>query len=90
MNGLDTFEDIKKATKNNKKAEVPKLVPALPAAMPAATLTAVRKTRAEFVEELSVSILMALIEHSGKCLSDYVDIAVDRAKLLANELGYDD
>jgi len=87
LNGLDTFEDIKKATKNNKKAEVPKLVPALPAAMPAATLTAVRKTRAEFVEELSVSILMALIEHSGKCLSDYVGIAEDRAKLLERGLG---
>lgn len=90
MNGLDTFEDIKKATKNNKKAKAPKLTPVIPTTVSAATFSAVRKTRAEFVEELSVAILMALIEHSGKCLSDYVDIAVDRAKLLANELGYDD
>jgi len=90
LNGLDTFEEIKKATtKNNKKAEALKLTPVLPTST-LGPMILPAKTKKEFIEDMSVSILMALIEHSGKCLDDHVNIAVERANQLAEMLGYDD
>ena len=43
--------------------------------------------RQRFIQETSVKLLLAVVEHSGKAHADQVQISVDRATALADSLG---